>query len=123
SVTSDLSDVYINEKVVLKSVSFKCEPNLPAEWKIIWYKNYQPLDKEGPSFNIESVTANDKGAYACQAKLKSRPFSTGFSNTTNLNVKCEFSSFIYYCIIFTLIQNKMTMAVDRVLYSSIVMGS
>ncbi|XP_027882082.1 carcinoembryonic antigen-related cell adhesion molecule 5 isoform X2 [Xiphophorus couchianus] len=79
---TDWADVFVSE-----AVSFKCEPNLPAEWKIIWYKNYQPLDKEGPSFNIESVTANDKGAYACQAKLKSRPFSTGFSNTTNLNVK------------------------------------
>ncbi|XP_005808717.3 titin-like isoform X2 [Xiphophorus maculatus] len=79
---TDWADVFVSE-----AVSFKCEPNLPAEWKIIWYKNYQPLDKEGPSFNIESVTENDKGAYACQAKLKSRPFSTGFSNTTNLNVK------------------------------------
>ncbi|XP_043967039.1 carcinoembryonic antigen-related cell adhesion molecule 5-like isoform X3 [Gambusia affinis] len=76
------TDVFVGE-----AVSFKCEPNLPAEWKIIWHKNNQPLDKEGPSLHIESVTENDKGTYVCQAKLKSRLFSSGFSNTTDLNVK------------------------------------
>ncbi|XP_032421653.1 titin isoform X2 [Xiphophorus hellerii] len=79
---TDWADVFVSE-----AVSFKCELNPSADWKIIWYKNNQSLDKEGPSFNIESVTESDKGAYACQAKLKSRSFSTGFSNTTNLNVK------------------------------------
>ncbi|PWA28735.1 hypothetical protein CCH79_00014839, partial [Gambusia affinis] len=76
------TDVFVGE-----AVSFKCEPNLPAEWKIIWHKNNQPLDKEGPLLHIESVTENDKGTYVCQAKLKSRLFSSGFSNTTDLNVK------------------------------------
>ncbi|XP_054905536.1 titin [Poeciliopsis prolifica] len=76
------ADLFVGE-----AVTFKCEPNLPTEWTITWYKNGQLLDKEGPSLDIESVTENDQGDYNCLAKLKSRNVNSAPSNKTNLRVK------------------------------------
>ncbi|XP_038143267.1 hemicentin-1 [Cyprinodon tularosa] len=76
-----------------EALSFKCEVT-GSEWKIIWYKDQQPLNKEGPRLDINSLTASDAGRYTCQAQHRSRAVKSGLSNSQSLTVNREFSSFI-----------------------------
>ncbi|KAM4571550.1 cell adhesion molecule CEACAM5 isoform 2-T2 [Fundulus diaphanus] len=68
-----------------ETVSFKCE--LPtSDWKFAWYKDKNPLNKEGSTLNISPVKDSDEGEYSCQAQHTSRPVNSRFSNTENLDV-------------------------------------
>lgn len=84
------SDVFITE-----AVEFSCQVSSP-DWTLNWYRDDSPLNVQGSSLKIPSVTEANKGLYACKAHLESRSITSEFSNQIELKVYRKFHVFLFF---------------------------